>query len=157
MNNNWTKGCDFGFKVGQRAWHVRFGWGTIVSVENHERFSIGWSNDSCGYVFLFMIDGCEYVNSLYPTIFHVEQTFDFSRPEWQPEPGELCWVWYSSDKLPTLAKFHRMNTNLYRCFNMSNLEVDYKYCAPFNGGKLPDEFKQLLLFSTHRTGTRVHS
>lgn len=145
MNNNtWVKGQDFGFKVGQRAWHIRFGWGTIISVENHKRFSIGWSNDSSGYVFLFMIDGCEYVNSLYPTIFHVEQTFDYSRPKWQPEPGELCWVWRKEWIVPNTRIFSHFEDDAYWCkTTFGNEEMPYTYCAPFNGGKLPDEFKHL--------------
>lgn len=148
MNNNtWEKGCDFGFKVGQKAWHSDLGeWGEVIkSKEIHlKTHPFTWVSGDGQWLQPFMIDGCVFDWNNQPTIFHVEQTFDFSLPEWQPEAGELCWVWYSSDKLPTLAKFHRMNTNLYRCFNMSNLEVDYRHIAPFNNGQLPDEFKHLL-------------
>lgn len=145
MNNNWTKDCDFGFKVGQKAWHSRKGWGTIVSVNGLYGFAISWHTDDDGHTFLFMKDGCESEKDLSPTIFHVEQTFDYSRPKWQPEPGELCWVWNKGENCPSVRVFKEKSSNNYFFENSKNnkLGLPWDRFSPFNGGKLPDEFKHL--------------
>lgn len=116
-----------------------------VSKKKNDKHPVKLRCNVNGCTHYVMIDGrLDEYDEIPSVTFKPQPMPDYGKPEWQPEPGQLVWAWYSSDKLPTLAKFHRMNANLYRCFNMSNFEVDYRHIAPFNGGKLPEEFKHLL-------------
>lgn len=143
MNNNWKKGCDFGFKVGQKAWSNRFGWGKISQITESYTVQIQFYSDSGDCLWCY-VDGRWGVDDLYPSLFHVEQTFDYSRPKWQPKPGELCWVWNSEENYPTVRVFKEKSSGNYFFEGVKNktIGLGWEHFAPFDG-KLPDEFKHL--------------
>lgn len=143
MNNNWTKGCDFGFKVGQKAWHIFKGWGVINTNVDDATYLFVFISDDRSYRMAFMSDGCAWPQDISPTIFHVEQTFDYSSPKWQPEPGQLVWAWEEYDKMPVVRIFDSMDGLYYNCKYSEALKGHpFRYVSLFDS-KLPDEFKHL--------------
>ena len=138
-NNTWQKGCDMGFTVGQRVWGSFYGWGTITEIVDGIRYPITVKHD-IGIGGTYSIDGCIYSDALYPSLFHKEQTFDYGKPEWQPKPGELCWVWDDGWDIPMIATYSQDDVFIHNL----NGTGRRNYCAPFNNGQLPDEFKHLL-------------
>ena len=143
--NNWQKGCDMGFTVGQKAWHSRWGWGEIIGIMDGENYAVKWRRRRDGVFLCFMLDGCYHHEDISPSLFHKEQTFDYGKPEWQPKPGELCWVWNGGWGVPNVRIISEIDDGLYIAHvPASDIKMEYTYCAPFNNGQLPDEFKHLL-------------
>lgn len=136
----WTKGCDMGFVVGQRVWSVKFGWGIITSISPDSTYPIRFISNK-GETTTFQLDGKIDADDEHPSLFHKEQTFDFSKPEWQPKEGELVWVWGKENKYPFIQTFKEMKGEK---FITESIVGDWTNCAPFNNGQLPEQFKHLL-------------
>jgi len=63
---------------------------------------------------------------------------------WEPQEGELVYVWNTNTAYPNIRRFAQMNDRgtLYLCVDMQakNGYLGYKYCAPFDG-TLPKELQ----------------
>lgn len=141
-----------GFTVGQRVWSILYGWGTVVSINPNETYTIEVNFDTMNPhdKNSFLLDGRAWRNHELPSLFHKEQTFDYGKPEWQPKPGELCWVWNGGWGVPNVRIISEIDDGLYIAHvPASDIKMEYTYCAPFNNGQLPDEFKHLLEGGNH--------
>jgi hypothetical protein len=103
------------FKVGDKVFDFRFGWGVVYSV-NGVRFpinvSFGVNHEDC-----YTWDGRACEDHLSQILSFTEYTFEgFSqeRPEELPKKGQICWVRDSQFQSWMIAHFMERINDLYQ-------------------------------------------
>lgn len=88
-----------------------------------------------------MIDGRLDEYDEIPSVTFKPQSFpDLGKPEWQPKPGELCWVWDENFKTPVVGTY----VNKGEFLHGDGFKNYWQHRAPFNNGQLPEQFAHLL-------------
>ena len=100
----WTKGMDMGFRVGQTVY--AFGLECKVSMRRpdsrtypvHVTFNNGSTEE-------FMLDGRLHEDHEAPLLFHTPQTYDIELPKYEPQEGEVVWMYVNGNYHPYLVEF----------------------------------------------------
>jgi len=104
----WTKGMDMGFRVGQTVY--AFGLECKVSMIRpdsrtypvHVTFNNGSTEE-------FMLDGRLHEDHEAPSLFHTPQTYDIELPKYEPQEGEVCWMYVLGNEMPYLTEMITIN------------------------------------------------
>lgn len=120
------------FKVGDRVFHIEYGWGDIIEYSGgfnfpiKVRFTKGEEN-----IFSFTYDGCETTESHQGLLSFTEYTlqgFSQERPIVLPEVGELCLVRDNNDGSWLVREFVEYRNGLFICQAVHGQgEVEWKY------------------------------
>jgi hypothetical protein len=103
------------FKVGDKVYDARYGWGEVTDITNNKLYPIvvKYDNDNNTYTF----DGRHTKSNLIPTLSFTEYTlqgFSQERPEILPERGDVVWA-RDNDKCDwTCAQFMWKEKGVYR-------------------------------------------
>lgn len=79
------------FKVGQKCWGLRYGWGVIIATEQNARYPVKVQFDNeiqCSYTH----DGKDFKINKHPSLYQKEQIITPNVPIVEFEKGELVWV-----------------------------------------------------------------
>jgi len=114
------------FKVGDRVYHIEYGWGEVVETYNGISFPIlvEFAND---LVYSFTLDGREITESKQPMLSFTEYTlqgFSQERLVVLPEVGELCLVRNADDEEWKAIRFFKYCSN-YDCPYVSKNRISY--------------------------------
>jgi hypothetical protein len=90
------------FKVGQKVWCSRFGWGVIYLITPTSDYPVNYKADANAEHLSYTNDGREFIADILPTLFHKEQKLDLTEPA--IANGTLGYFW---DKDATIATFAR--------------------------------------------------
>lgn len=133
-NKEWYPGMDMGFKVGDTAYFCGIE-GKINSITEIGDYPIIFEFGDRNY-YAFTKDGRFVVDHKAPSLFFKPQTYDISRPAWQPKPGEWCWFW-NDGYYAYLSKFKNVYLDIYNDID----DDSWQNCAPFKG-ELPEHLKE---------------
>lgn len=133
-NKEWHPGMNMGFQVGDPVYYGGVE-GKINSITGMGDYPIIFEYGNRD-LYAFTKDGRFEIDHKAPSLFFKPQTYDISRPAWEPKPGEWCWFWNTPD-YGFLCKFLQMYKDKYVDVSSDRWE----HCAPFKG-ELPDHLKQ---------------
>lgn len=123
------------FRIGQRAWSMRSGWGTIVDIGYLYQYPIYFKTDN-NDLEQYAIDGKWAKQDLMPTLFHKEQIFDYSEPE--IPIGTFGYFWEDSYNYRAVLGYYSGLTENGRHKCKGHLWFD-NFCAY---PELPPHFKE---------------
>jgi hypothetical protein len=123
------------FRVGQRAWSSRHGWGTIDGFDAASQYPIIFKPDNFTRHWNYTRDGRDYQVDMHPTLFHKEQVFDFSEPNFPK--GTLGYFWDDSMKDRVLFGFYSHKSDHGHHYSANGPEY-INFCAY---PELPPQFK----------------
>jgi hypothetical protein len=103
------------FKVGDKVYDVRYGWGKIDLIYNPNHYPIIVKYKICHIS--YTLDGKSSHEDLIPLLSLTEYTlqgFSQERPEILPERGQIVWVRNNENSNWSLAQFMWKNKEMYR-------------------------------------------
>lgn len=130
-NKEWIPGMDMGFKIGDTAYYGGIK-GEVFGVIDGEHYPVKWKGGKIKQS--FTKDGRSFIEHKIPSLFFKPQTYDISRPAWEPKSDEWCWFWDKS--IPILAKFDCISGNFFKAKDNDT----WLHCAQFKG-ELPEHLK----------------
>lgn len=123
------------FRVGQRAWSMHSGWGTIVEILQVGEYPIQFKPDANEWLGTYTLSGKWSKHDLCATLYHKEQVFDFSEPDFPK--GTLGYFWDDSMKDRAVFGFYSHKSD--RGYHYSANGPEYKnFCAY---PEIPPQFK----------------
>jgi hypothetical protein len=123
------------WKVGQQVYCLRFGEGFIKEINTKYgiyKIEVQFAHAVCHYTSNGFIDKYDATPMLYPG------KPEITVPKWQPKPGEWCWFWDGEFDGAFLAKFEKMQDDVF--FDREG--NFWENCAPFVG-ELPEHLKEV--------------
>ena len=118
------------FKVGDKVYHIEYGWGVVIKNDNGISFPIlvEFASD---LICSFTLDGRESTESKSSTLSFTEYTlqgFSQERPIELPQAGELCLVRDYNDDTWLAREFAEYRNGLFICQAVHGQgEVEWKY------------------------------
>jgi hypothetical protein len=108
------------FKVGDRVYHIEYGWGSVASVDKRQAYGLDVKFDrmNCNAVTEFTLNGFEFENARTSLLSFTEYTlqgFSQERPIVLPKVGDWCMVKNFHKEEWKLRKFRRFENGYFIC------------------------------------------
>ena len=104
------------FKVGDRVFHIEYGWGSVASVDKRQAYGLDvkFNRNPSNAVSEFTLNGFEFEGARTSLLSFTEYTlqgFTQERPIVLPEVGELCLVRDFKDSVWKARNFKKFTTH----------------------------------------------
>ena len=132
MNSKIPDSMEAIYKVGDRVFDIRYGWGTVIDITTDRNYPVEVSFTNNPRVLVYTSAGSLFDNEKTPTLSFTEYTlegFSQERPKKQPKIGSLCLFADNEEKF-------KLNVGVIGILDdivdgkdyMNTGGVTYKYC-----------------------------